>query len=335
MKVAALGRTGLLLGSIRAVAAAGHEVVLVATAPAAPEYTAREKDFGALAAELGSLFLESPDLADDGVVAAIAGTGAEVAISVNWPTLVPPAVLETFPLGVVNAHLGDLPRYRGNATPNWAILEGEPEIVLTLHLMDEGLDSGPILTQQRLPIDDSTYIGDIYAFSRATTPQLFVETIGALAAGTIVPAEQDADPGASLRCHPRTPADGWLDWSRDATHLARLVRASSEPFAGAYTAVGDRRLVVWRAREEAAGRHVGVPGQVIDVRREHGEVAVLTGSGTLVLERVSLDGGPSVAAADVIGSTRTRLGLHAPSVLAELDRRIAYLERRLGEASGS
>jgi methionyl-tRNA formyltransferase len=333
VKVAALGRTGLLLGSIRAVAAAGHEIVLVATAIAAPEYSATERDFGELAAHLGALFLESPDLHDDGVVAAIEGTGAKVAISVNWPTLVPPAVLEAFPHGVVNAHLGDLPRYRGNATPNWAILEGEPEVVTTLHLMDAGLDSGPILAQRSMPIDETTYIGDVYAFSRANTPALFVEVVDGLAASTLVPTPQDIEV-ASLRCHPRTPADGWIDWSRDATHLARLVRATSDPFAGAYTALGDRRLVVWRAREEELGRHVGVPGQVIDVR-ESGEVAVLTGSGVLVLERISVDGAESRPAADVISSTRTRLGVHVPSVLSELERRIAYLERRLGEASGS
>jgi methionyl-tRNA formyltransferase len=334
MRVAALGRTGLLLGSIRSVAAAGHEIVLVATATAAPEYSATERDFGDLAVELGALFLESPDLRDDGVVAAIAGAGADVAISVNWPTLVPQAVLEVFPHGVVNAHLGDLPRYRGNATPNWAILEGEAEVVTTLHLMDAELDSGPILAQRRMPIDETTYIGDVYAFSRANTPEMFVEVVDGLAAGTLAARPQDIET-ADLRCHPRMPADGWLDWSRDATHLARLVRASSDPFAGAYTSLGEQRLVVWRAREEEVGRHVGVPGQVIDVRADTGDVAVLTGSGVLVLERVALDGGESRPAAQVISSTRTRLGMHVPSVVAELERRIAYLERRLGEASGS
>jgi methionyl-tRNA formyltransferase len=333
MRVAALGRTGLLLGSIRAVASAGHEIVLVATATAAPEYSASERDFGELAAEVGALFLESPHLDDDGVVATIAGAGADVAISVNWPTLVPPAVLNVFPHGVVNAHLGDLPRYRGNATPNWAILEGESEVVTTLHLMDAGLDSGPILAQRRMPMDETTYIGDVYAFSRANTPEMFVEVVDALAAGTLAATPQDIEV-TGMRCHPRTPADGWMDWSRDATHLARLVRASSYPFAGAYTALDGRRLVVWRAREEELGRHVGVAGQVVDVRGS-GEVAVLTGSGVLVLERISLDGGESQAPAEAITSTRTRLGLDVPSVLGDLERRIAYLERRLGEASGS
>jgi methionyl-tRNA formyltransferase len=335
MRVAALGRTGLLLASMRALAAAGHEIVLVATAAAAPEYSATERDFGAAAAEFGAQFLESPDFGDHAVAAMIAGTGAEVAISVNWPTLVPPAVLEAFPYGVINAHLGDLPRYRGNATPNWAILEGEPEIVVTLHLMDADLDSGPILAQRRMAIDETTYIGDVYAFSRQHTPALFVEVVNGLAAGTISASEQDTDPALFLRCHPRTPADAWIDWSRDATYLARLVRASSSPFPGAYTALGDRRLVVWRAREEEPGRHLGVPGQVIEVRPEAGEVMVLTGSGVLVLERVSIDEGESHPAAELISSTRTRLGIHIPSLLSELERRVAYLERRLGEASGS
>jgi methionyl-tRNA formyltransferase len=205
-------------------------------------------------------------------------------------------------------------------------------VVVTLHLMDAELDSGPILLQRRAPIDETTYIADVYAFSRANVPEMFVEALEGLASATLTPAAQSDDPAASLRCHPRTPADGWLDWSRDAVALARVVRATSEPFAGAYTALGSRRLVVWRARaEEPAGVHVGVAGQVVEIRRDAGEVAVLTGHGLLVLESVSLDGGEPGPATGAVTSTRTRLGLHLPSVLSELADRVSELERRLGE----
>ena len=93
-----------------------------------------------------------------------------MAISVNWPNLLTPEVLDLFPDGVWNAHAGDLPRYRGNAAPNWAILSGEDAVILTIHRMSAGLDEGPILAQRSFPLDETTYISDVYAFLDEAVP---------------------------------------------------------------------------------------------------------------------------------------------------------------------
>ena len=253
-------------------------------------------------------------------------------MSVNWTTLVPPQAFEQFAHGVLNAHAGDLPRYRGNATIAWAILADEPEVVLTVHRMDAGLDSGPVFAKRACALDASTYVGDVYAWCERTVPELFVEVLDGLADGTLAPVAQPTQAGAGLRCFPRTPADGWIEWSRDAAALARLVRASAEPFAGAYTALGGERLTIWRAHAEPlAYDHLGVPGQIVELRGDTGEVAVLTGDGVLVLERVALGDGATVAAAQRLTSTRARLGLHVPTVLDELRGRVAALERRLAQ----
>jgi methionyl-tRNA formyltransferase len=328
VRVAALGRTRMLLDAIRAVSESGHQVVLVASAPEAGGDPVTPAAFRAVAEELGCTYVDSPSLdAADGD-ASLRAAAADVAISVNWPTVIPPQALAAFPHGVLNAHAGDLPRFRGNATPNWAILAGEPEVVVTIHRMDEGLDSGPILCQRRFPLDDSTYVGDVYAFSERVVPEMFMEALDGLEQGTLAAMPQPSDPAARLRCLPRMPQDGWIDWSRDAVSLARLVRASAEPFAGAFTSLGTQRLVVWRAHaEELAYAHLGVPGQVAEVRAT-GEVAVLTGDGILVLERVQAEeqpaGGPP---AELLRSTRMRLGVSVPALLDRLDE----LERRLGE----
>jgi methionyl-tRNA formyltransferase len=291
MRFAALGRTRMLLDAITTCVQAGHECVHVATAPAAPEYDVGPDDFAALARRLGASFGE------------LEPRGAEIAISVNWPALIPGDVRARFPGGILNGHAGDLPRFRGNAAPNWAILLGERRVVATVHEMADELDAGPILVQRALEIDESTYIGDVYAFLERTFPALFAEALDGLEVGTLGPRPQAGEP---LRCYPRRPEDGELDWRLGAVALARLVRASAEPFAGAYGWLEGERTTVWRAhaaplREPSAG----ICGQVIARRPETGEVDVLTGDGRLVLEEVETAAG-RLPAAEAIRSLRAR-----------------------------
>lgn len=333
MKVAVLGRTRMLSSAARALHEHGHTVVLVAV-PDGPRDAADTSVFRELAQELSCPFLAASDLGAPQALATMARTGAEVGVSVNWTTLVPPQALQLFTHGVLNAHAGDLPRFRGNATIAWAILAGERRVVLTVHQMDEGLDSGPVLGKRSCPLDEATYVGDVYAWCEQTVPEMFVEVLDGLADGTLAPVAQPECDGAELRCFPRTPADGWIEWSQDAAALARLVRASAEPFEGAYTALGSDRLTIWRAHAEPLSfDHLGVPGQVVELRAATGEVAVLTGAGGLVLEWVGLGERGPVPAAELLRSTRVRLGLHVPSMLDDLLRRVAVLERRLSEES--
>jgi UDP-4-amino-4-deoxy-L-arabinose formyltransferase/UDP-glucuronic acid dehydrogenase (UDP-4-keto-hexauronic acid decarboxylating) len=314
MRIAAIGRTQWLLDAVRRLGERGHEIVAVATARAAPEYRVSERDFERLGEELGCPVSVGPDLA----ASAVATADADVAVSVNWPTLIPSSILERFPLGVLNGHPGALPRFRGNAAPNWAILAGEEEVVATVHRMDAGLDSGPIVAQSSFALDESTYIGDVYAFLAEAFPELFIEAVEGLGAGSVVPREQPTDPNLALRGYPRLPRDGELDWSKGAAALARVVRASAEPFAGAYSWLDTERVTVWRAHHEPLPEPaLGTPGQVAHVRRQTGEVAVLAGDGLLVLEEVER-GGTRAPAAELLPSARFRLGLDAAALLERL-----------------
>lgn len=307
--------------------ARGHELVLVGTAPAAPEYTVGPAEFAALAEDAGAAYFCDAAVNRPEYVELAGASGAAVAISVNWPTLIGAEMLARFEHGVVNAHAGDLPRFRGNATPNWAILAGEDRVVLSLHRMVEELDAGPILAQRAFPLTDATYVADVYRFLAQAVPELFVEVLDGLEAGTIVARDQPDGPELSLRCFPRQPGDGEIDWSRPAVDLARLVRASAEPFAGAYSYLGTDKVVVWRAHAEELGYPaLGVPGQVVDIRAAAGEVAVLAGEGLLVLEVVGTEQAGRRPAAEVVRSTRTRFGMDVAGQLAGLLHRIRELE---------
>jgi UDP-4-amino-4-deoxy-L-arabinose formyltransferase/UDP-glucuronic acid dehydrogenase (UDP-4-keto-hexauronic acid decarboxylating) len=233
---------------------------------------------------------------------------ADIAVSVNWKTKVTKSILENIPMGTVNAHAGDLPRYRGNASIAWAMLAGEKKIVLTLHRMDSEIDEGPVFLKKILPINDQTYIGDVYARLTTVIPAAYLELLDGLRRGTIRPHPQSTDPTRAIRCYPRQPEDGRIDWNSSARSISRLIRSSGEPFDGAYTYLSGKKMIIWRGREELSPTpFLGVPGQVAEIRKKTGEVAVLAKDGFIILEKVQPAGGKSQRPAECILSTRLRL----------------------------
>ncbi len=305
-RFAALGRTRWLYDSVTRCLEQGHELGLVATAPAAPEYGVDVEDFERMAADGGSDFLAGVPINSQEAVERLRSSGAEVALSVNWPTLIGQEARASFPAGVWNAHVGDLPRYRGNACPNWAILNGEPRVVLTVHEMVDDLDAGPILGQESFELHGDTYIGDVYRWLDDAIPDLFTRLLERLESGSLEPRPQEDDPAKSLRTLPRRPEDGAIVWNDSAEVIARLVRASSRPFSGAFTYLDGERVAVWRARAEASPHPIqGVPGQVVELR-EAGDVGVLCGDGLLVLEEVESSGVGAGVPTRLVRSTRAR-----------------------------
>ena len=244
MKIAVLGRTRWLLDTGRALMAAGHDIVAVATAKSELFYGCGPEDFASLASDAGAVGFGVVSLSDVTVRERLRACGAELAVSINWPTIVGADVIGLFPRGVVNAHCGDLPRYRGNACPNWAILNDEPRIGLCAHMMEPNeVDAGAVILRDYFPVSTDTYIGDVYAWLNQRVPALLVEAIEGLDAGRLVPQAQPTDPSLALRCYPRRPEDGRIEWNLDVAQIHRLVRASSRPFDGAFSHLDDGRRV--------------------------------------------------------------------------------------------
>lgn len=330
MNITALGRTEILYNTIQAAHEAGHEIDRIITCAAEDFYGVSETDFERLAAELNVPFYCRQDINDPGFVATLADSPSDVAVSVNWKFPIRHQALNAFEHGVLNGHAGDLPKYRGNAAPNWAILNGEDEVVLTVHRMSEEIDAGPILTQAAVPITDDTYLADVYEEMRTVFPELFVESLNGLESGKITPQPQPDDPAESLRGYPRIQKDSEIDWTESATEIQRLIRASAEPLFGAYTYIGTDKLRVWRARTESPPfEYCGTPGQVADRRTDDEEVAVITGEGFLVLETVQLEDGERTAPTDAITTIRTRLGMDKEAEIRRLTNQVTALKETL------
>ena len=171
MKIGFMGRTKMLADTIDSVMLAKDlEVAFIWTSKDEAYYDYDWKRFEATAKEIGCPFIYSPCLDESKNI-----PNADVVISVNFVNLIPSWFLSRFKHGVLNAHPGDLPRYKGNACPNWAILNAEDNVVLIIHQMEESLDSGPIFCKSKFKLEKDTYIGEIYTWLSSEVPKLFLK----------------------------------------------------------------------------------------------------------------------------------------------------------------
>ncbi len=305
MKIAIIGRTEILYQTTLGLLAAGHSVVAVLTAREAPEYTHTAADFESLASGLGVPF------AHGGAISLhmefLRDAHADIAVSINYTGVIPQCVIDLFPLGILNAHGGDLPRYRGNACQAWAILNGEPRVGLCIHRMIGGeLDSGDIIARDYLSIDIDTKVTVVWDWMVHVTPSLMVDAVNQLALNpNYVLEHQSKDPKDALRCYPRRPEDGRIDWRRSSLEVLRLINACNRPYAGAFCQLDDESVVIWDAELVDDGEvFCAIPGQVTALVQ--GYVDVACGSGKLRLKEIEIDG-HVIRPTDRIASLRVRL----------------------------
>lgn len=307
MRFAIIGRTKMLLDAARLAVNLGHELVCVITSKEAPEYDATISDFQDLASQLNVPFAKGSNILDfHGLVKS---SMADIALSINYTGVIPSAIIDLFKYGILNAHGGDLPRYRGNACQAWAIINGEDEIGLCIHKMVGGeLDSGDIVEKKLYPITIDTRIGEVYEWFEKDIPQMMVNALNKLGNNNEFIAEvQSKNPHDILRCYPRIPDDGKIEWGQSAIKILRLINASSEPYSGAFTYMGEKKIKIWRASLfDHHEQYLAVPGQIALIDKNQSFVLVITGKGMLSITDIEVDdwrGNPC----NYFKSIRTRL----------------------------
>jgi methionyl-tRNA formyltransferase len=230
----------------------------------------------------------------------------------------------------VNVHYADLPRYRGRATVNWAIINGDPCTAISIHELVPQLDGGDILFQQHVPIAAGDNVADLYDRLNSIQRDVLGRTVEGVLEGRRGCPQAQGD--ATYSCT-RLPQDGEIDWTRSTRDIDALVRALVAPFPGAFSHLSGERLTIWRAEISTespvfAGR---VPGRVVARSRAAGWVDVLTGDGVLRLLEVQRDGEARTPAAAMIGSVKATLGLRT----AELLDRIRVLEQHIANLTNT
>jgi methionyl-tRNA formyltransferase len=196
----------------------------------------------------------------------------EVQVVAAFGQILPKAVLDVPPRGSINVHASLLPKYRGAAPIAWALINGETETGVTTFLMDEGMDTGPILLQRATPILPEENAGSLTDRLARVGAELLLETLSALLAGRLTPTPQD---GGSATLAPRLKkSDEVLDWRLPAQVLVNRVRGLT-PRPGAFTVWRERRLSVLHGRALPAAR-AAEPGALVS---HDGGLAIQTGQG--------------------------------------------------------
>lgn len=309
MKIAIIGRSKLLYKTAELLIEKGFEIPLVITSKAAPEYKKKEKDFKDFAETINATFIQTGKINSISIIDKIKSLGTiDIAVSINYSGVIADEIIDLFPMGILNAHGGDLPRYRGNACQAWAIINGEDKIGLCIHKMIGGeLDSGDIITKSYLPINIDTRVGEAYKWMETEIPVLMYKAIGKLNKNINDTYKQSKDTKDILRTYPRNPDDGKIDWTRDAKSIIRLINASSEPFSGAFCEYKGEKLIIWRAELFTDNEiYSAVPGQVSKIDSNSQNITVITGSGKILIKEISYLGKRSKPFG-VIKSIRKRL----------------------------
>ena len=322
LRIVFMGTPTIAVPTLEALVAVGHEVVAAVTQPDRPAGRGRATvppPVKEAALRLGLTVLQPATLRRPEVVAELRQLRPDAVVVAAFGQILRPAVLSLPPLGCLNMHPSLLPKLRGTSPISGAILEGLAETGVTVNLMDEGMDTGPILAQVRepvLPDDDAETLGRRLAEIGA---RLMARTLREWAAGLITPRPQDHSQATFTRLLRRE--DGLVDWQLPAAEIGRRARAY-HPWPGAYTHWEGKLLKLLRVHP-APGYPTGTePGRVLGLarvdlgvgERPEPDLLVATGAGALAVERLQLEGRRAVSASEFVRGypavLRARLGEH-------------------------
>ena len=261
MRIVFMGTPDFAVPTLEALIGAGHELAAVVTQPDKPKgrgkavlmTPVKEK-----ALECGIPVYQPKRVREPEFLDVLRKLNPDVIVVVAFGQILPREILTLPPFGCVNVHASLLPKYRGAAPIQWAVIDGETVSGVTTMQMNEGLDTGDILEQEEISLDPEETGGSLFEKLASLGGKMILSTLKGLEDGSIIPRAQGemTTPYAKML----TKAMGEIDWSMDAASIERLVRGLN-PWPSAYTYVDGKTLKIWKARVEA-GEAGNEPGQV-------------------------------------------------------------------------
>ncbi len=219
-------------------------------------------------------------------------------------------ILSLPPMGCVNVHGSLLPKYRGAAPVQWAVINGETETGITTMLMDEGMDTGAMLLQEKLTILPDDTAGTLAPRLAELGGRLLVETLAKLKTGTLTPKKQQNEMATLAPLLKKE--DGLIDWTLSAAALSNRVRGLS-PWPGAYTFFGEARWNIWKA-VSYVGPQTGEPGVIVAVEKQ--SIRVATGDGLLDIREIQTANSKRMPVAQFLAGHRVAVGMRLGSSTA-------------------
>jgi len=300
MRLIFAGTPEFAVQALQAIIAAGHEVPLVLTQPDRPAgrgMSLQPSPVKKLALEHGIEVFQPLTLKDAAAQAKIAEVQAEVMVVAAYGLILPQVVLDLPHLGCINIHASLLPRWRGAAPIQRALLAGDAETGVCIMQMEAGLDTGPVLLRGAFPIESTDTTATLHDRLAALGGALVVEALGKL------PLPAEAQPGEGVTyAHKIEKAEALIDWRKSAAELDRHIRAFN-PFPGAQALLGGQTVKLWQATPMAGQ---GEPGQILSIERS--AIVVACGEGALAISECQKAGGKRLPVQQFLAGNPLQVG---------------------------
>ena len=286
MKIIFMGTPDFAVGTLRSLAEAGHEITLVVSQPDKPKgrgHAMVPTPVKVVAEELGIPVFQPVKIREAEDV--LEKTEADVCVVAAFGQIIPASILHMKKYGCINVHASLLPKYRGAAPIQWAVIDGEKESGVTIMQMDEGLDTGDMLAKAIVPLDEKETGGSLFDKLSEAGGRLCVETLAKLEKGEIIPEKQGESPTAYASMLDKKM--GNIDWNKSAVVIERLVRGLN-PWPSAYTHLDGKTLKIWACDVLPQSASKGESGEILEVTKD--AIHVQTGDGILVLREIQLAG---------------------------------------------
>lgn len=296
MKIMFMGTPDFASGVLNALVEAGHEIVGVVTQPDRPKGRKKEpmpSPVKVEALKLGCPILQPEKIRAEEAVKDVLAIEADMIVVAAFGQIIPKSILDAPKYGCINVHASLLPMYRGSSPIQTCILDGMTETGVTIMKMDEGLDTGDIISQCVVPIASDETGGSLFDKLAEAGAKLLVETIPTIADGTAVYTKQE---GESSYAKMLKKEMGAINWSDSAAHIDCQIRAMN-PWPCAYTRLDGHVMKIWRAHVEKPEMS-GEPGVIL--RQDRKGIYVQTGQGVLCLDEVQLEGRKRLPTAEFI-----------------------------------
>ena len=288
MRIIFMGTPEFAVPSLTAMLEHGEEVVAVVTQPDRPRGRGRKvvpSPIKMVAEKAGLDVLQPTKIRTEGFLDELRSYRPDLIVVTAYGRILPKSLIELPPYGTINVHASLLPKYRGAAPIQWAVINCEKETGVTIMQMDEGLDTGDILHPGSLPIAEDDTAGTLAEKLAGLGGQLLIEALDRLREGTLVAVQQD-DSQATL-APPLEKENGRIQWEMPAERISGLIRGL-DPWPTAYTFLDGERYRFFRPKVLAEGV-AAKPGTLVKVAREGLHVA--TGDGLLAVAEVQREGG--------------------------------------------
>ncbi len=303
LKIVFMGTPDFAVPPLRALHDSGHDVLTVVTQPDRPKGRGRKltpPPVKRTALRCGYPVLQPETVSSDAFLRQMAELAPDLYVVVAFGQILPQPLLDVPRMGSINVHASLLPRYRGAAPIQWAIINGDRETGVTTILMDKGMDTGDMLLMEKTAIQPGETAADLHNRLSLMGARTLVRTLEKLRNGSLERVPQDH--ARATHAPMLKKQDGEIDWSMPADRIECLIRGLT-PWPGAFTFSGDMRLKIFKA--SVLEREISVPpGTILECFP--GELRVATGKGALAIQEIQGASGKRLAIDDFL------CGCHLP-----------------------